>query len=767
MSRLTQFRDAFVNTVQATKQGISSWLSRFTRRKAFAYLLVFLFTLGVLSSYVFSMPVTFIASALMPVTLELTANLVGFVIRRLTTRVIRRVNETVTNISQTPSGISEEEPGIAHRPRRGTDPDRIINALAVGDHQRALRLFADVDVSRIQGLRNIASEAIRHNDGTLFARALQIPELQARLADSNNSLLAQAAREQRADMVTLLLANQNVRDNAGASNNEALREACSIGSLPIVEALLACPNVLSNITFNHNEAYRLAGENGHFDVAARLTLIPAVANYETPRAAHLTFTPRTQSMLLRPTTEPDDFFNFLFGVAGLHRPRAGVQAASLRDFANRRENAMAQLNENQVRDLGEIQTRYQQTFNDRGIDNILAEIRGFLMEAYEKDPVKHNGRNLPIHFDRSLSNSVQALYYQHKIHTAYRYLFLHPNPWISPRPSHASNHPNGGHSATITHEHKTKIAFLWLAASDTNRPVPEGYTRAQLKQVFAELILAGAGRGHNWDQTRVKTKQVKNKTTQAIETVTVTRKQKNEITGHDQEVPVMEEYDDGLPDNPTCGWGVSQWVTQFLTIIANDSPESRPLSVQIIRNKFQSALIAEGGHKEAIFNKLNRMKKETLLATHEAIRNLVANGEEELDAAEKTLLAPLAFSKVTINEIVNQCKTFFGSARITAKQNPLLDFQATKFNTYEEVLREMAKNPLGLFYNEIDEKIEKLKKGPEAKKAKTPSANKEDTLGKVVVFSEKALGKTAPKKKAEEKENNDDKKEKKGSAKKR
>ncbi|HRE31901.1 MAG TPA: hypothetical protein PLD88_08010, partial [Candidatus Berkiella sp.] len=58
---------------------------------------------------------------------------------------------------------------------------------------------------------------------------------------------------------------------------------------------------------------------------------------------------------------------------------------------------------------------------------------------------------------------------------------------------------------------KIRMAYLWLAAcnaqtaaavaADANpsRVVPEAEAVDNLKTVFAELILAGAGRGHNYD----------------------------------------------------------------------------------------------------------------------------------------------------------------------------------------------------------------------------------------------------------------------------
>lgn len=689
ISRWGNFKNGTSNAIRRISQSTGDWFRSFTRRKMLTYVLIQLFTLGILSAYPLSALVLLSVSAAMPLGIEIMFRLTGFVISQIASaisnRIIRPAVRRATGRDNAPLGIGGDDMDNSLNNDNRTNPSQIINALAMGDHARALRLVETVNVRRTHDLMTLCAEAIRRNAGDVFTRLLALPEVQQHVADNNNRLLIIAARERRANMVTALLANQQVRNNAAASNNEALREACSMGSLEIVEALLACPTVVTNINFNHREAVRVAENAGHFDIVARLLAIPAVANYQVPPNTRMTFTPRTSDRLHMPMNNyafnpfaPDnlgfaDLFDF--------RQPANRAPQELRNIANNRESAMDGLDANVVRELGSIQQRYQSTFQERGIDAILAEIRGFLIENYEQNPVRHNGRNLPLAFNRNLPANVQALYYTNKAHTAYRYLFLHPNPWISPNAAHTTYHANGGRSASISNDNKARIAYLWLAASDERTPLPQGSTRADVKRLFAELILSGAGRGHNYDNFAL-----------------------NAASG--------EEVDDGEGDKPTCGMGVSRWITQFVTLI-NDDPLSRPLSATIIKDKFKAILIAEGGHAEAVFTKLAALSKANLAKTKEALENLVVvnmGDKNELDDAERALLAHLEPSRAAIDAMVNECKTFFGEARITGRTERIT-YQTKTFQSYEECLRHMAANVLGDFYNELNAKIISLEKG--------------------------------------------------------
>ncbi len=733
-SRWGRFKSGTAGAITGISQSTADWFRSFTRRKVIAYVLVQLFTLGILSAYPLSALVLLSASAAMPLGLEIMFRLTGFILHQIgaafSNRVIRPAIQRVTNRSNAPLGIGADTDNSLTNDPNSVSPTQILNALVMGDHARALRLVDNVNVNRTHDLMTLCGEAIRRNASTVFTRLLTLPEVQQHLADNNNRLLIIAARERRANMVTALLANQRVKDNAAASNNEALREACSMGSLEIVEALLACPPVVTNATFNHNEASRLAETNGHFDIVARLLTLPAVANYQVPRDTRLSFTPRASDRLHMPMNNYgfNPYAPENLGFADLWHGSVNRPQRELRNIANNRESAMDGLDANIVRELGSIQQRYQSTFQERGIDAILAEIRGFLIENYAQNPVRHNGRNLPLEFDRNLPNDVQALYYANKAHAAYRYLFLHPNPWISPNAAHTNHHANGGRSASISNDNKARIAYLWLAASDENTPLPSGSTRAEVKRLFAELILAGAGRGHNYDNEAL-----------------------NTANGAEVEV------DDGEGDKPTCGAGTARWITQFVALI-NDDPESRPLSVSIIKNKFKAILVAEGGHAEAVFTKLAALNKVNLEKTKDALRNLVAvcmGDKADLEEDERALVEHLEPSEAAITAMVNECKTFFGEARIT-NRTERHSYQGKHYQSYEDLLRHLASRVLQDFYNEINAKMISLEKGASVKKGATTnkaSSAQKGVGGKLVRFTPKKANTRASE---SDKENSDD-----------
>jgi len=266
---------------------------------------------------------------------------------------------------------------------------------------------------------------------------------------------------------------------------------------------------------------------------------------------------------------------------------------------------------------------------------------------------------------------------------------LRPNPWIAANALH-TDHLANGRASSITHEQKIKIAYLWLAADDETRPAPQGFSHSQLKELFAESILAGAGRCHNYDNNLL-----------------------NQRAG--------KEVDDEEGDKPTCSMGTAKWVTQLLTILC----DSAPLTSSTLINKFKAILLAEGGHKEAIFNKLNALNHERLSETQEALKNLIVvnlNDKDELEPKEKKLVEHLKFSKSAVDALVTECKTYFGKERIVAKEN--ISYQGKKFESYEALLRHLSKNALQDFYNEIDAKMTSILKSPAAKSA-----------GKVLSFS--------------------------------
>lgn len=698
-SRWTRFKNAMGSYSRAWLNIMRNYLQSFTRRKVFAYVLGALFTLGVISSYPISGVAMLALSISMPLVTEILLRSTVFLVKHSFTSLVnrfRRRTNTNTNTEDVPP-----------TPRLTTNVDSIVSAMRANNSPAAIALLTNENVALMStaDLTALCEEAILQNRPAVFERLLEHAAVQTHLSDNENALLVLAIQERRQDMVTALLRNNHVKDNAHCQNNVALREACSVGSLAIVEALIACPNVLQNITFNNNEAVRLAQMNGHLNIILRLLQIDAVANFQSN--GPLIFTPRPIRHARDPLIE---LFRILLngggqgGAFNWMPPRAN---ATVGELARHREGAMAALSQQEIQEIGEIQRRYQQTFNDKGLDAIMAELRIFLEKNYEQNPVIHKGKKLPLKYDPTLSVDLQKLYRANPAHTAYRYLFLHPNPWIAPDAPHTTPHPNGGRSAAITNEHKTIIAYLWLDASDTSKAAPYGYTHEQLKDFFANIILSGMGRGHNYDNEAL-----------------------NRQAG--------KEIDDGEGDKPTCAMGVKKWIAQFLTIIC-DSPSSRPLTKETFVNRFKSLYLAEDGHKEAIFNKLTALNRETLAKTQSALKNLIAvhlNDKEGLEPEERQLVEHLEFSKPIIDAMFDDFKAFFDAKRLTAKQR--IDYQGNRFNSFEELLKRLSCNVLQDFYTEIDAKITSILN-------QTPT----ESVGKVLKFS-----KAAPKKEAAAKENN-------------
>ena len=670
----TGFKNAIRAYSLAWLNILHNYVQSFTRGKAYAYMLGTLFTLGMISPYLISGFAMLVISITMPLVTELALHLTALVATKAFTafRNRRAINNNAVVPAETRSTV-----------------DRIVEVLRLDDSPRALELLTHENMGAMSNtdLRLLCEEAIIQNLPLVFDRLLECAQVQSHLSDNQNALLLLTVQERRQVMVLALLRNQQVKDNAHIQNNSALREACSNGSLAIVEALLGCQRVVDNITFNNNEAARLAQNNGHIEIVTRLLQVNAVINFEAPPNAVLTFTPRVHRL------RAEDFLAALFRhilLSGLPTnehfatwmpPRAD---APLSEFTQSRETAMARLTANEMRELVDIQRRYQQIFDSKGIDAIMAEIRAFLEENYNNNPVVYQDQKFPLQYDPTLPTSnaeVIKLYRKNKAHTAYRYLFLHPNPWIDKKALNVALHAGGGRSADIRPEHKIKIAYLWLAASDHTK-CPEGYTSSQLKGFFAETILAGMGRGHNYDNAALNTE-------------------------------ARKEVDDGQADNPTCGLGVDKWIAQFLTIICTD-PATRPLTTGIVVNRFKTLLLAEGS-RESIFNKLNALDKEALDKTQEALTCLIVvniNNREALEPEQKKLIDHLLPSQDAIEDMVVECKTFFTEKRITATQR--VDYQGERFETYEELLRHLADNILQDFYKEIDDKIISLLKPKKA-----------------------------------------------------
>ena len=221
------------------------------------------------------------------------------------------------------------------------------------------------------------------------------------------------------------------------------------------------------------------------------------------------------------------------------RMAAGNHSLSLGAQFGHQEASMAALTEGESKRLSHAENKYlPEIARLGGASTVIDLIKQALIDRYAAATIKLNladGRviDLPLSFDGFLQLELEedshelALksYYQHPLHTAYRYLSK-PNRWMHPDAPHVHRDATGAYAM---HEgYEELIALMYLAVLDKDIPEIDGMdTEARLGFFFKEL--AWLGRAHNWDNTRI-----------------------NDVT-HQQEY-----YDDLGADKPSCSLGIKK-----------------------------------------------------------------------------------------------------------------------------------------------------------------------------------------------------------------
>jgi len=294
-------------------------------------------------------------------------------------------------------------------------------------------------------------------------------------------------------------------------------------NIPAVKAL-----VHTAVTPNQpNELVRLALTTGNQNAAALLLTIPEV----------------------RAQAEQNNFYR--------QESRGGFD---LRAVAQDAESSMRALSAGEQLRLSSATARYEPVMKAHGIEPLFQGLRDQLKARYAANPAfiqTGDGRTVDLPLDWNewcrLSQTLNAdtreralqAYYQHKDHTALRYLSK-PNPWIAANAAYV-NRGEGGQGWSTFEEYKPLITMLWLAAKDTSSDITvaptDGYTvETRIDRFIDEIALLG--RAHNWDERRFKMDA-----------------EGNLLVDEDNN-PVMEEYDDVQGDKPSCYSGVKRRLFQ-------------------------------------------------------------------------------------------------------------------------------------------------------------------------------------------------------------
>lgn len=633
-----------------------------------------------------------------------------------------------------------------------------VQALQNAQFELAGQLALRIENVSEENAHRILRETVLSGNDTFLQLLLAQPAFVEHLATDDNFVLRLAAQENRAEMVQSLLQHERVARQAHVLNNQAVRSACRNGNRPIFEMLVQQENVIRDIAINHNEPLRIAEQYQNDDIVCRLLGMPAVLNALETTPANVTFTNDNVehiNIFEQPpqrVTVPRHPRRILDEQSHVDLPDAPPDEQELGNLANQHENAMGGLGPNEAQALAQIQERYQNEFNRKGLDHIFLEIRNYLEAKYQERPVEYNGQQYDLQgrpynnqgFRLNLNNgalkravfyttmiaasvalgyffgltavttfllattvtlvtslcdkllvkgaAMQALrvqnillpnevrkqYYQHKVHSGWRFLFQHPNPWISPRAHYTQLHLTG-FSAAISYNDKVRIAYMWLAASDETRQLPEGFTKhTQLKKRFVE-VLHEMNRAHNWDKTRL------------------------------NDAGKEEEYDDLEGDKPSCSVGLTKRIVQYITLFLNDNPKGRVLTQQLVVTRFKEQMMACNDSENTIFEKIKKASAEEREQFKEALDSLVLinlGDWGDLEENEQQMLNRYLPSDAQRDQFVNGCKAYWGDERIEREQE--LRYQDKRFNNYPELIAHLSQHCLEDNYNAIVEFIKSL-----------------------------------------------------------
>ncbi|MBS0286930.1 MAG: hypothetical protein JSR17_06520 [Proteobacteria bacterium] len=596
-------------------------------------------------------------------------------------------------------------------------------ALIANNEVRALSLVRNCRSPEM--LVNFGIKVITHpNDAIFNAIVARLNALGPRsLAHNHNQLFRAAVYHKRIDYVKTLLGNNAVAQHAHVNKNEALREACIQGDMDMLEALLNVQVIFDNVYVNNNEAIRLAEREGKWDVVARLLLIPMVAEFRYPEGVKLDFTERhiqqygqpqvmaapravDNSIPAEPHIPPENHWllNALNGYLNIHRERPREEAPrdlyvpeesdhDLRDIGGR-ESSMRELNARQHAALEDIRKRYGAVYAAKGRDAIFEEIKEYMEAEYQQNPATYFKIGLPLHMGKILTwLTNNRAYYQHPVHGAWRYLFLgDSNPWRS-----IASYTQG-----LTSDIKEEIALMWLAATDKDAKFPEGQSRESVLVEFCQTMCELA-RAHNHDRARP-----------------CINVRKDSFTNQQEYYFTTETYDDLEGDRYTCGGGMNRRLSNFYMLILNDRPETRMLTADAMRSKFQQEMVNESPLPASMYKKLKAMDAKTL----QNLLKVLSKKFESLDdlsEEESALFNRLAFTEGEIAAFVKTCQAYYGANRITERrENNKIVFNHHRFASFAEMIALLGKTATEEFYNDIKRNIENILRDAPKQQDKAP-----------------------------------------------
>ncbi|STY28675.1 ankyrin repeat protein [Legionella wadsworthii] len=298
--------------------------------------------------------------------------------------------------------------------------------------------------------------------------------------------------------------------------------------------------------------------------------------------AHTEVTPHKSNELLRLalSLENESAAEILMGIPAVREMavqnnfyRLEQQSGlDLQALAQDRESAMTALTQGEQQRLKKGINYYKPMLKQASVQFIMEELYAMLAQLYEQNPASITILNqdhattivLPLHWEElqnlhlgePVYHEALKAYYQHKAHSAWRYLSK-PNPWMHEHASYVYVNPyNTQEKWSTFEEYQSLISMLYLAVLDKTMPCLDNHTfESRLEHFINEL--AFIGRAHNWDTTR------------------------SIIAGNGD--VITQEFDDLEGDRPSCFSGVKRRLFQSVL----DHPFFMILTEDIIKQEIR------------------------------------------------------------------------------------------------------------------------------------------------------------------------------------
>ena len=279
----------------------------------------------------------------------------------------------------------------------------------------------------------------------------------------------------------------------------------------------------------------------------------------------------------------------------------GLTSIDLRDIAQDKESSLRALSQEEQKQLESALKKYRPEIQQKGgISSAFEQMKAEIAQYYQSHPAKiktwFSEYTLPLTWEEfqelpiRSSKKAKEAYYRDPWHTAWRYLSK-PNPWIDPDARYS-------HSSKLHADfegYQELLIVCWLAVKDINVKSTNEYTvESRIENFIREIALIG--RAHNWDKTRIRT--IKGKR-------------------------IEEEYDDLLPDNPSCYSGAKKRIYQ--------SVQGHPLFSMLTLEMIQQRL---ANFVQDYFK--TQINSKNIVSLHAAWKGLIAGNN-----IDKTTLATL------------------------------------------------------------------------------------------------------------------------------